>query len=333
MYITLLFDVEDFIDPESDNAARTIADLLTDEGVRATMCIVGERARQWRDRGRTDVIAALGRHDIGYHTNLHSIHPVIAEYNEHLDWEAGIAETLRREEPGVRAVRDVFGVTPSCWGHPGRSWAPQAVAAMPRLGIAAEVYAYTQVPNGDVHRFADAIAYPDGPQVIDRYLADTPRWQEDLRHTVVELADRRDAGHQWAQVFLGHPTRILHEEYWDVPNFTAGRNPSPEEWVKAARKSDADLATALHNLRLTIRALKSLPSIEIRTIREMNALFNDAKLEPLTPAEQAFVAPEIDRTVATVARWGIHHPNFDTTNLQSLTRSHLSSLARLRLDR
>ena len=93
------------------------------------------------------------------------------------------------------------------------------------------------------HRFAGAIAYPDGPQVIDRYLKDTPRWEEDLRHTVVELADRRDAGQQWAQVFLGHPTRILHEEYWDVPNFTAGRNPPPEDWVIAPRKSDADLAT------------------------------------------------------------------------------------------
>ena len=186
MYITLLFDVEDFIDPESDDAAKAIADLVTDEGVRATMCIVGERARQWRDRGRTDVIAALGRHDVGYHTNLHSIHPVVAEYNEHLDWEAGIAETLRREEPGVRAVREVFGVTHSCWGHPGHSWAPQAVAAMPRLGIAAEVYAYTRVPNGDVHRFAGAISYPDGPEVLDRTLANTPRWQEELNRTVAD---------------------------------------------------------------------------------------------------------------------------------------------------
>jgi hypothetical protein len=333
VYITFLFDVEDFIDPESDDAAKAIADLVTEEGARATMCIVGERARQWRARGRSDVIAALGRHDIAYHTNLHSIHPVVAEYNEHLDWEAGIAETLRREEPGVRAVREVFGVTPSCWGHPGHSWAPQAVAAMPRLGIAAEVYAYTRVPDGDVHRFVDSLSYPDGPEVLDRTLADTPRWQAHLDQAIAQLEERRDAGQQWAQVFLGHPTRILHEDYWDVPNFTAGRNPTPEAWVKAPRKSDADYATALHNLRLTVRALMSLPGIEIRTIREMNALFDDASLEPLTSAEQALIAPEIDRIVATVADWGIHRPDFDTTNLRSLTRSQLSTLARLRLAR
>jgi hypothetical protein len=331
VYLTLLFDVEDIIDPESDDAAKTIVDLLTEEGVRATMCIVGERARQWRDRGRTDVIAALNRHDIGYHTNLHSIHPVIAEYCADKDWDAGISETLRREEPGVRAVREVFGVSPSCWGHPGGSWAPQAVAAMPRLGVAAEVYAYTKVPGGDVHRFAGALAYPDGPQVIDRFLKDTPRWQEDLAGALTELADRRDAGQQWSQVFLGHPTRIFHEEYWDVPNFTAGRNPPPEDWVIAPRKSAADLATALQNLRLTVQTLKAIPGCEIRTIREMNALFADAKAEPLTPDEQAAIAPEIDRNVTRVARWGIHPPDFDTTNLQALTQSKLSTLTRLRL--
>ena len=80
MYATLLMDVEDLIDPESDDIAKICAEILLEEGVQATMCIVGEKARLLRKRRRVDVIEALSKHDIGYHTDLHSVHPTIAEF-------------------------------------------------------------------------------------------------------------------------------------------------------------------------------------------------------------------------------------------------------------
>src|SRR5262245_19424158 len=69
--VLLWFDMEDYILPASDDAALRVADFLSREGVRATFKIVGEKARTLERRGRTDVIAALKKHEIGYHSNYH----------------------------------------------------------------------------------------------------------------------------------------------------------------------------------------------------------------------------------------------------------------------
>ena len=80
MYVALWFDTEDYLDPTADDAALRIANDLTAEGVRGTFKVVGERARVLESRGRRDVIQALSRHDIGYHSNWHSVHPTPSEY-------------------------------------------------------------------------------------------------------------------------------------------------------------------------------------------------------------------------------------------------------------
>src|SRR5439155_4093380 len=72
VYVILWFDTEDYILPASDDAALHVADWLSREGIRATFKVVGEKARTLERRGRADVIAALKRHEIGYHSNYHS---------------------------------------------------------------------------------------------------------------------------------------------------------------------------------------------------------------------------------------------------------------------
>jgi hypothetical protein len=68
VYVVLWFDTEDYILPASDDAALRIADFLTGEGIRGTFKVVGEKARTLEKRKRTDVIAALKKHEIGYHS-------------------------------------------------------------------------------------------------------------------------------------------------------------------------------------------------------------------------------------------------------------------------
>src|SRR3954453_42720 len=80
VYVVLWFDTEDYIEPAADDAALRIAKDLTAEGVKATFKVVGEKARVLQQRGRRDVIQALSRHAIGYHSNWHSVHPAPAEY-------------------------------------------------------------------------------------------------------------------------------------------------------------------------------------------------------------------------------------------------------------
>src|SRR5438105_10395383 len=119
VYVILWFDTEDYILPASDDAALHVADFLTHENVRATFKVVGEKARTLERRGRTDVIAALKKHDIGYHSNFHSVQPSPAMYLSRLGWDDGVAEFDRRERPGYDDVKRMFGSAPSCYGQPG----------------------------------------------------------------------------------------------------------------------------------------------------------------------------------------------------------------------
>ena len=135
VYVTLWFDTEDYILPQDDDATKRLAEMLTRLDVRATFKIVGEKARVLESRKRGDVIAALQRHDIGYHSNTHSQQPTIAVYLQNAGWEDGRAEFHRREAQGVRDIQRIFGVTPVAYGQPGSAWAPQAYPALRDMGI------------------------------------------------------------------------------------------------------------------------------------------------------------------------------------------------------
>src|SRR5262245_56565271 len=135
VYVILWFDTEDYILPASDDAALWLAEYLTKEGIRGTFKVVGEKARTLERRGRKDVIAALKKHEIGYHSNTHSQQPTIAVYLQSTGWEDGAAEFYRREVQGVRDIERIFGVTPSCYGQPGAAWASQTFPALKRMGI------------------------------------------------------------------------------------------------------------------------------------------------------------------------------------------------------
>src|SRR3954470_3715979 len=135
VYVVLWFDTEDYIEPAADDAALRIATDLTAEGVRATFKVVGEKARLLEARGRTDVITALSKHTIGYHSNWHSVPPTPAEYLVRLGYLEGADEFERREGPGLADVKRIFGTQPVCYGQPGSSWGPQSNLALRKLGI------------------------------------------------------------------------------------------------------------------------------------------------------------------------------------------------------
>src|SRR5689334_24006933 len=125
--VILWFDTEDYLLPADDDAAKRLAEMLSERGIRATFKVVGEKARVLEKRGRADVIAALKKHDIGYHGNFHSVHPTPTEYLVDCGLLDGIAEFARREGGGAAEVRRTFGLDSlACYGQPGSSWAAQA---------------------------------------------------------------------------------------------------------------------------------------------------------------------------------------------------------------
>src|SRR5262245_31535482 len=135
VYVILWFDTEDYILPASDDAALRVAELLPKENVKATFKVVGEKARTLERRGRTDVIEALKKHEIGYHANWHSVQPTPAMYLSSLGWDEGVVEFDRREKLGFDYVQRIFGESPACYGQPGSSWGPQSFRAMRKWGM------------------------------------------------------------------------------------------------------------------------------------------------------------------------------------------------------
>src|SRR5213080_137440 len=73
--VILWFDTEDYLLPADDDATKRLCDMLSERGIRATFKVVGEKARVLERRGRQAVIAALKKHDIGFHSDFHSVHP------------------------------------------------------------------------------------------------------------------------------------------------------------------------------------------------------------------------------------------------------------------
>lgn len=135
VYVLYWFDVEDCTVPQSDDAAGCLATILTENNVRGTFKVVGQKARLLEQRVRFRVIDALKKQDIGFHSNWHGLRPQIAEYLGPLDWDAGAAEFERREGPGLDDVRRVFGVNPSTYGQPGSNWAPHVFPVLRKWHI------------------------------------------------------------------------------------------------------------------------------------------------------------------------------------------------------
>jgi hypothetical protein len=116
------FDSEDYTTPEAADAEQWWAEAMSRHGITACINLVGELARSLRDRGRRDVVEAIGRHEICYHSDMHSAPPVHAVYLDEMSWEEGVAAVRAREARGLEDVTELFGRRPAAYCKPGASW-------------------------------------------------------------------------------------------------------------------------------------------------------------------------------------------------------------------
>jgi len=298
VYVILWFDTEDYILPASDDSALRIADFLTHEGIRATFKVVGEKARTLERRGRTDVIAALKRHEVGYHSNFHSTQPSPAMYCSNLGWDEGVAEFDRRERPGYEDVKRIFGVTPSCYGQPGSSWAPQSYGAMKNWGM--EVY----LDAGRHVRLDDRPCYYCG--VFNLYkLAFQLRaglgGPKDLELAEQQFVDARakllaEGGGIVSTIY--HPCEFVHKKFWDGVNFRAGANPPRERWRVPPMKSPEESKAAFQVFESYVRFMKRFPEVEFITASQAAQQYRDrARHRAFTPTELKNIAAAVTQNV------------------------------------
>ncbi|HEV7222051.1 MAG TPA: hypothetical protein VGN42_05070 [Pirellulales bacterium] len=275
IYVVLWFDTEDYLLPASDDAALRVADFLSQEKIRATFKIVGEKARTLKRRERFDVIAALKKHEIGYHSNYHSVQPSPAMYLSTFGWDDGVAEFERREGPGLRDVERIFGQKPSCYGQPGSSWAPQSFGAMRRWAMPAYLDAGSHV------RLDDKPHYYCGLLTLYK-LAHTLRTGLGGENELLAAQDRFQSARQALLAEGGgvvsifyHPCEFVHKQFWDGVNFGRGANPPPSAWKPPPAKTPEESRTAYETFERYIRFIHGFDEVEFITASQAARLYRD----------------------------------------------------------
>jgi hypothetical protein len=282
--VILWFDTEDYLLPADDDAAKRLAEMLTQRGIRATFKVVGEKARVLEQRGRRDVIAALQRHDIGFHADFHSVHPTPSEYLADCGLLDGMAEFARREGDGAADVRRIFGVkTLSCYGQPGSSWGSQTIAGLKQIGVAPHgIPCY--VDEGDhvglnnqpfwycnalvVYKMGRGRAYTRMDLHSDTAIA--PAKKE-----VSAMADRmRNEGGGLISIFY-HPCEWVHVEFWDGVNFRRGANPPREQWKPPPQRPPEQTEAAFKRFAEYIDHIHALGGVRFVTASDLPDLYPD----------------------------------------------------------
>ena len=302
--VLLWFDTEDYLLPADDDACLRLAHMLSERGVRATFKVVGGKARVLEARGRRDVIAALQKHDIGYHANFHSVHPTPTEYLAECGLLDGIAEFTRREGGGAADVRRIFDrKTLACYGQPGSSWAPQAQAALAGIGIATSgVPCYVDEGShvGLNHKpfwFAGALnVYNMGNgQGYTRMDLHQPEALEPAKKTVSEMAERlgKEDGGGLISIFY-HPCEWVHVKFWDGVNFARGANPPRTEWKAPPQRTTEETEAAFRQFGEYLDHIRSIPGARFVTASELPRIYADGvRSEGATETEVAELAQRI----------------------------------------
>jgi hypothetical protein len=316
IYVVLWFDTEDYILPDSDSATLRIARFLTRELIRAVFKIVGERALSFERRGRTDVIEALKKHEIGFHARWHSVQPTPAQYLSTLGWDEGVAEFDRREKPGFDAVQRIFGQAPTCYGQPGSSWGPQQFAALKKWGV--NVY----LDSGS-HVGLDNKPYYYGGLLNLYHLEHTLRANLDSLKSLSEAEDRFLAARKKLLSEGGgivsiyyHPCEFVHKEFWDGVNFRNGANPPRSEWKLPRTKTPEESKIAYDVFEKYVLFIKRFPEVKFITATEALKIYQDRS------QGRAFSVKELREIAAAVG----DKVTFQTRGDHALAASEIFSL-------
>lgn len=227
IYVYLWFDIEDYVSRESDDLPLTAFRILDKYGVRATCKIVAEKIRILEENNRKDIISAISRHDVGYHLDTHSRHPTLYEYLADLDVRSGAEEFYEREHSGLEELARVFSRNPSCFGHPGPTWAPQVYPALTRMNI--PVYLdETPILNlrGQPYWYCGLLNLNGANEnfISFDYTFEKATGITEVKRRFKKIHDRLQKSGGGAVSVLFHLHTAINRKFWDEVNFGNGTN-------------------------------------------------------------------------------------------------------------
>jgi len=297
VYVTLWFDTEDYTSPEPDTIILPLCRILEKRGIRATFKLIGEKARDLERKGQKDVIEALARHDIGFHTTYHSQPPAVSAYLDRLDWDDGVQEFLRREDSGFRDTKRIFRRVPICYGQPGNSWAPQVFVSLRRWGIPLYLDEGTHVGlKGKPFYYCGLLNVYDMAEQSTRMglegAADYEKGVAAFRKIHEKLAQQ---GGGLVSIYY-HPNEFDHTEFWDAAIWARGANPPRERWTTAGKRTPESRRQALEYFDRYLDLMQKMPGVRFVSASDLVQLYADRS------AGRAFARGEIQGIASALTR-------------------------------
>ncbi len=296
VYVVLWFDTEDYTRTDPDTILVPLCRILENRGIRATFKMVGQKARNLEQRGQKDVIAALKRQDIGFHTTFHSLPPVPTAYLDRLDWSDGVAEFLRREDAGFQDTKRIFGRTPVCYGQPGSAWAPQVFGALHRwkvpmyldegihVGLKGNPFYYGGVLN--VYDMADR-----STRMNLEGADDFEKGKSEFRKIHEKLVSE---GGGLISIYY-HPNEFDCTEFWDAVIWARGAYPQNSEWKQPRKRSPQSREQALRFFDSYLESIRQFPDVRFVTATDLVRIYADGAVG------RRFVKEEISRIARSLA--------------------------------
>ncbi len=281
IHVLIWFDIEEYSSTEEDDPLMHAITLAAKMGVPLTFKVVGEKARALARNGRNDVIKAMARHDIGYHTDWHGRPPTLADYLRDMNWEKGVQEFDRRELPGFQDVKKIFGVAPICFGQPGSSWAPQIYPALKKWGVQLYLDESGHVGLPDEQPF-----WFQGMLHVFNLRRNTIKMEfggpEDFRQTCAsfEAAYRhlKKLGGGVISVYY-HPLEFVCRGFPEVLNYGEGANTPREDWHEPERRTAQEIESGYQYFKSFLQFMQSHRQLDFINAHGALDLYLDPALQ------------------------------------------------------
>jgi len=264
--VLVFFDTEDFTSDRANDPVRDLANICTEEGVRAQFAVVGYLAREIMRLGRADVVSALRPHVIGTQSLYHSIHPNILGKSDREDHELAYWDVFADELLGNRWIEEMSGAKLMCAVPPGNSKSYIAMYAYSEMGI--PFYCDTVVSDG----MDGELSYCNmwqipyyGPFTLEDMLPGKPAGEPDYAKALGEMAK-----HRLVALFM-HPNTAVFTKFWDSLNYMKGDYTPFGKWKVSPERPAADTAEFYARLRRFFRMLKADPRFELTDLDRIAA--------------------------------------------------------------
>lgn len=252
----LTFDVEDFISDNSIFSLKLILQKLKQYDLKGLFFITGHMAK--KIASSTETVEELHRHQIGYHTSSHTVHPTIFEFTD-TEYKEAFRISLERETSDINPLSgEIEGpggyytlkqLFPNkqiiSFRAPGYCWSPPHLEALKTLGFEHDFSA--NISKAPV--FFKGITFHPFP------LLPTNWWG--TRYNYRLLA--RNLVTQDTSVLTIHPSAMINEQDWDLIYLKA----NPSQISPPPPKKSMEAAILFRKFELLLKAIKKLSDVRL----------------------------------------------------------------------